>query len=102
MMLENYGYEVIDLGRDVPAELVASTIREKNIRLAGLSALMTTTVQNMKKTIELCRGQGLDCRFLVGGAVLNEDYTVYVGADYFARDAMQSVEIANRFFGENG
>ena len=98
MMLENYGYNVVDLGRDVPAELVASTIKERGIRLVGLSALMTTTVQNMKKTIALCRAEGLDCRFLVGGAVLTESYAEFVGADWYAKDAMQSVEIANRFF----
>ena len=98
MMLENYGYDVVDLGKDVPAEEVALTVREQNIRLVGLSALMTTTVQNMKKTIDLCKASAPDCRFLVGGAVLNEDYAAFVGADWYARDAMQSVEIANRFF----
>lgn len=98
MMLENYGYEVVDLGRDVPAGEVARAVREQNIRLVGLSALMTTTVQNMKKTIRLCREAAPDCRFMVGGAVLNEEYAEYVGADWYARDAMRSVEIAERFF----
>ena len=99
MLLENYGYRVIDLGRDVPIQTVVDTIREKHIRLAGLSALMTTTVKSMKDTISAVRAAGLSCVFLVGGAVLNEDYREFVGADYYAKDAMESVEIANRFFG---
>ena len=98
MILESYGYEIIDLGKDVPAEAVIDAIRRHNIRLAGLSALMTTTVKSMKETIGLVRESGLDCAFFVGGAVLNEEYADFVGADYYARDAMESVAIANRFF----
>jgi 5-methyltetrahydrofolate--homocysteine methyltransferase len=98
MLLENYGYEVIDLGKDVPAEAVVNAIREQNIRLAGLSALMTTTVKSMKDTIAAVRGAGLQCTFFVGGAVLNDEYAKFVGADYYGKDAMESVAIANRFF----
>ncbi len=98
MLLENYGYKVVDLGKDVPAEAVIKTIREKNIRLAGLSALMTTTVKSMKETIEAVKAAGLECTFIVGGAVLNEEYAKFVGADFYAKDAMESVAIANRFF----
>lgn len=98
MMLENYGYDVLDLGKDVPVEDVVEAIRREDIRLVGLSALMTTTVQSMKKTISKTREAGLPCTFFVGGAVLNEEYADYVGAEHYARDAMESVEIANRFF----
>lgn len=98
MILENYGFQVIDLGKDVPIETVVDTIREEEIKFAGLSALMTTTVQNMKKTIEAVKAAGLDCAFMVGGAVLNEEYRAFVGADYYAKDAMESVMIAKQFF----
>ena len=98
MILESYGYEIIDLGKDVPAQAVIDAIRSHNVRLAGLSALMTTTVKSMKETIGLVRESGLDCAFFVGGAVLNKEYADFVGADYYASDAMESVAIANRFF----
>ena len=98
MILENYGYEVVDLGKDVPVQTVVDTIRRQGIRLAGLSALMTTTVESMRDTIAAVRAAGLECSFFVGGAVLNEEYTRFVGADYYAKDAMESVAIANRFF----
>lgn len=98
MLLENFGYEIIDLGKDVPAKTVVDTIIAQNIRLVGLSALMTTTVKSMKDTIAAVRDAGLDCTFFVGGAVLSEEYTKFVGADYYAKDAMESVAIANRFF----
>ena len=98
MLLENYGYEVIDLGKDVPIDLVVSTIREKNIRLVGLSALMTTTVNSMKDTIAAVRAANLPCTFFVGGAVLTEEYTAYVGAEHYAADAMEGVAIAKAFF----
>ncbi|MCD7947055.1 MAG: homocysteine S-methyltransferase family protein [Oscillospiraceae bacterium] len=98
MLLENYGYDVLDLGKDVPIQTVVDAIREKDIRLAGLSALMTTTVTSMKDTITAVRDAGLPCTFWVGGAVLSAEYAQYVGADYYAADAMESVTIANRFF----
>lgn len=98
MLLENYGYEVVDLGKDVPVEAVVNAIRTHNIRLAGLSALMTTTVKSMKDTITAVRDAGLDCTFMVGGAVLSQEYAEFVGADYYAKDAMESVAIANHFF----
>ena len=101
MMLENYGYDVLDLGKDVPVAQVVEAIRREDIRLAGLSALMTTTVKSMKDTIAAVREAGLKCSFFVGGAVLNEEYAEFVGADHYARDAMESVEIANRFFDAN-
>lgn len=98
MILENYGYEIFDLGKDVPPELVVETIKKHDIKLVGLSALMTTTVQNMKKTIELIKENNLSCKIMVGGAVLNEEYTEFVGADFYAKTAMDSVEIAKKLF----
>lgn len=98
MVLENYGFEVIDLGKDVPIQTVIETLKEEKIQLAGLSALMTTTVQNMKATIQTAKEAGLETKFMVGGAVLNEEYREFVGADYYAKDALSSVTIAQEFF----
>ena len=98
MILENYGYEVIDLGKDVPIETVVETVVTQKIKLVGLSALMTTTVQNMKKTITAIKTVAPDTVFMVGGAVLNEEYREFVGADYYAKDAMASVDITQKFF----
>lgn len=100
MVLENYGFEVIDLGKDVPIATVIDTLKEQKIRLAGLSALMTTTVQNMKATIEAAKEANLETKFMVGGAVLNEEYREFVGADYYAKDALSSVTIAQEFFSD--
>lgn len=100
MVLENYGFEVIDLGKDVPITTVIDTLKEQKIPLAGLSALMTTTVQNMKATIEAAKEANLDTKFMVGGAVLNEEYREFVGADYYAKDALSSVTIAQEFFSD--
>ena len=99
MILESYGYEIIDLGKDVPVQTIVDAIRENDIRLAGLSALMTTTIKSMKDTIKATLDAGLNCSFIVGGAVLNKEYASFAGADYYARDAMESVAIANNFFG---
>ena len=94
IMLENYGYEVIDLGKDVPIEDVVRRAKEENIKLIGLSALMTTTVENMRKTIEALRDNGIDAKVFVGGAVLTEDYAEKMKADYYSKDAKSAVEIA--------
>jgi len=98
MMLESYGYEVIDLGKDVPAAMVVDAIAKDDVRLVGLSALMTTTVKSMKETIATIRDAGLDCHVMVGGAVMSEQYAGFVGANDYAKDAMDSVRIANEFF----
>lgn len=98
MIMENYGFQVVDLGKDVPIEKVVATIQKEDIKLVGLSALMTTTVQNMKATIKAVRDAGLEITFIVGGAVLNEDYREFVGADYYAKDALESVKYAQTFF----
>ena len=98
IMLENYGYEVIDLGKDVPIETVVETAKKQNIKLIGLSALMTTTVQNMKDTIKAIRESRIDAKVIVGGAVLTEEYAKKIDADYYAKDAKSSVEIAKLTF----
>ena len=98
MLLENYGYNIIDLGKDVDPRLVADTVKEKNIGLVGLSALMTTTVENMAETIKILRAECPNCKIMVGGAVLNEEYAELVGADYYCKDANESARIAASFF----
>ncbi|MDE6729014.1 MAG: homocysteine S-methyltransferase family protein [Oscillospiraceae bacterium] len=98
VLLENYGYEVIDLGKDVPYETVADTAVEQNVHLIGLSALMTTTLGSMEKTIALLRERGVDCKIMVGGAVLTPEYARQIGADYYAKDAKESCDIAKRVF----
>lgn len=99
VLLENYSYEVIDLGRDVPPERVLETALEKKVPLVGLSALMTTTVPSMEETIKLLRKEAPGVRIMVGGAVLTEDYAKAIGADAYCRDAMASVNYAQGVFG---
>ena len=93
-MLENYGYEVIDLGKDVPIEEVVKRAKEENIELIGLSALMTTTVENMKKTISALRENKINAKVFVGGAVVTEEYAQKINADFYSKDAKSAVEIA--------
>ena len=96
VILENYGFEVIDLGRDVPVETVVETVREKDVRLVGLSALMTTTLKSMEETIAALHAAKLDCKVMVGGAVLTPEYAEKIGADWYAKDAKQSADIAKK------
>lgn len=96
VLLENYNFEVIDLGKDVPAETVVETAKAQNIRLVGLSALMTTTVVSMEETIKLLRKEVPECKVMVGGAVLNQEYADMIGADFYGKDAMQSVYYAQK------
>lgn len=98
-ILENYGYQVIDLGRDVAIETVVQTAIGEDVRLIGLSALMTTTLDSMRKTIEALRESGHPCKIWVGGAVLTPEYAARIGADYYARDAKESVDIAREVLG---
>ncbi|MCI8869637.1 MAG: dihydropteroate synthase [Lawsonibacter sp.] len=98
-VLENYGYEVDDLGRDVPPETVARAAREGEVRLVGLSALMTTTLPAMEETIRLLKGLPRPPAVFVGGAVVTPEYAARMGADWYARDARQSVEIARKVLG---
>ena len=97
-VLENYGYTVLDLGRDVPAEQIVETVRREEVPLVGLSALMTTTLPAMAETIRALREAGLPCRVMVGGAVLTPEYARDIGADFYARDAKQSADIARQVF----
>ena len=99
VILENYGFEVIDLGRDVPVETVVNTVREKDVHLVGLSALMTTTLKSMEETIAALHEAKLDCKIMVGGAVLTPEYAKKIGADWYAKDAKRSADIAKEFFG---
>ncbi len=100
ILLQNYGYQVIDLGKDVPPQTIVEAVKSQNIHLVGLSALMTTTVENMAKTIRLLR-QGPDCKVMVGGAVLNAEYADQIGADFYAKDAMGSVHYAEKLFAKS-
>ncbi len=97
VLLENYGYDVLDLGKDINFdEIVEKTVSEK-IELVGLSALMTTTVDNMEETIKRLR-TATNCKIMVGGAVLTEEYAKKIGADHYSKDAMESVRYANQIF----
>ena len=98
VILENYGFEVLDLGRDVPPEKVVEAVRESGARLVGLSALMTTTLKSMAETIEALHKAKLDCKVMVGGAVLTERYALEIGADWYAKDAKRSADIAKEFY----
>ena len=99
VIMENYGFQMIDLGRDVPPETIVETVKEKNIKLVGLSALMTTTLKSMEETIVAVKEAAPDCKVMVGGAVLTADYAEKIGADYYCKDAMKSVEAAKEVFG---
>ncbi len=99
VLLENYGYDVIDLGKDVAPETIVETARSRNVKLVGLSALMTTTVVNMEETIRQLQAALPDCRIMVGGAVLTESYAQMIHADRYTRDAMASVHFAQTVLG---
>jgi 5-methyltetrahydrofolate--homocysteine methyltransferase len=99
VILENYGYDVLDLGRDVAPERVVEAVRQTGAKLVGLSALMTTTVPNMQATIAALHAAGLDCKVMVGGAVLTPDYARDIGADYYCKDAKASADLAKQLLG---
>ena len=99
VILENYGYQVIDLGRDVPVQKVVDEAIRQDVHLIGLSALMTTTVKSMAKTIQALHRSGHPCKIWVGGAVLTPEYAKEIGADFYARDAKESVDIAKQVLG---
>lgn len=98
VLLENYGFNVIDLGKDVPPETVVEAVKENNVKLVGLSALMTTTVVNMETTIKMLKEEVPECKVMVGGAVLTQTYADMIGADFYSKDAMGSVRYANELF----
>ena len=97
-LLENYGFEMIDLGKDVDPEQILKTVQEQQVKLVGLSALMTTTVVNMEATIKLLREHHVNCKVMVGGAVLTQEYADMIGADFYSKDAMGSVRYANELY----
>ena len=90
---------MLDLGRDVPIETVVNTAIEQDVKLIGLSALMTTTLGSMEQTIKALRESGHECKIWVGGAVLTHEYADKIGADFYARDAKESVDIARKILG---
>ena len=98
VLLQNYSFDVIDLGKDVSAEYIVETVLEQNVQLVGLSALMTTTVASMEECIQLLRKDAPNCKVMVGGAVLNQEYADMIGADFYGKDAMQSVYYAQKVF----
>lgn len=100
VILENYGYNMIDLGRDVPVQTVVDAVLENKVELVGLSALMTTTLVSMEETIDAIRATGHPCKIMVGGAVLTEDYAMKIGADYYCKDANAGVAAARDVFKE--
>ena len=99
VLLENHGYDVLDLGKDVAPEDIIAEARRHNITLVGLSALMTTTVKSMQETIAGLQREHAGCRVMVGGAVLNREYAEMIKADYYAPDAQSAVGIARKHFG---
>ena len=101
LLLENYGFAVHDLGRDVPSEAVVDEVIRLHAPLVGLSALMTTTVPAMEETIRQVRANAPWCRIVVGGAVLTAEYAAQIGADHYAKDAMETVRYAETFLGDN-
>lgn len=98
VLLENYSFDVIDLGKDVAPEQIVDMVLDKNVKLVGLSALMTTTVVSMEETIRMLREQAPQCKVMVGGAVLNQEYADMIGTDFYGKDAMQSVRYAQELF----
>ena len=101
VILENYGYQIVDLGKDVAPHTIINTVLNEKIELVGLSALMTTTVKSMKQTIELLKEKAPYCKVMVGGAVLNSEYASMIKADFYAKDAREGVEIARKVFKSN-
>ena len=95
LLLDNYGFKVIDLGKDVPAEEVVKAVIEHHAPIAGLSALMTTTVPAMEQTIKMLKEQAPWCKIVVGGAVLNQEYADKINSDKYAKDAMETVRYAD-------
>ena len=98
VMLESYGYDVIDLGRDVKSDKIIEKIKESGATLVGLSALMTTTLGAMKETVARIKNECPGCAVMVGGAVLTEEYAKEIGADFYGKDAMEAAKIANDYF----
>ena len=102
LMLKNYGYEVIDLGKDVEAQTILDTAREAGAAVIGLSALMTTTMMEMKRVIDMAKEQGVTAKIIIGGAVVTESFAQEIGADGYSADAREAVKLVNRLLGRKG
>ncbi len=96
LMLKNYGFHVIDLGKDVPKERIIEAAREHNAQVIALSALMTTTMQQMRHVIDYAKSQQVDAKIIVGGAVITQEYADEIGADGYSRDAAEAVKLTKR------
>ena len=96
LMLKNYGFQVIDLGKDVPKEEIIRAAKENNAQIIALSALMTTTMQRMKEVIRYAKEEGVWAKVMIGGAGITEDYAEEIGADGYSRDAAEAVKLAKR------
>ena len=96
LMLKNYGYNVIDMGKDVPAEEIIDTAMKNNAKVIGLSALMTTTMMRMKDVVELAKEKGCDCKIVIGGACINESFAEEIHADGYSKDAAECVRLVER------
>ena len=100
VILENYGYDIVDLGKDVEPQVIVDAVKEKDVKLVGLSALMTTTLHSMAETIKLLKEQAPYCKIMVGGAVLTKDYAMEIGADFHVKDAKESADAAKAIYAE--
>ena len=98
VLLQSYGFDVIDLGKDVTPEEISHSAKICGCKIVGLSALMTTTVPAMEETVKLLKKEIPDIKVMVGGAVLNGEYAKQIGADFYGRDAMEAVKIANTVY----
>ena len=99
LMLKNYGFQVIDLGKDVPKEKIIEAAREHNAQVIALSALMTTTMQQMRHVIDYAKEQQMPAKIIVGGAVITQEYADEIGADGYSRDAADAVKLTKRILG---
>ncbi|NTV78358.1 MAG: 5-methyltetrahydrofolate--homocysteine methyltransferase, partial [Clostridiales bacterium] len=99
LMFKNYGFKVYDLGKDVPNEKIVDAAKKYNAKIVALSALMTTTMQEMKRFIQYAKEQKLDAKVMIGGAVITEDYALEIGADGYSKDAAEAVRVAKEILG---
>lgn len=100
LMLKNYGYRVIDLGKDIPAEQIVETAMKEQAKVIGLSALMTTTMMRMKEVVDLVREKGCDCKVVIGGAAITDSFAEEIGADGYSKDAADCVKLVDRLLSE--
>ena len=96
LMLKNYGFKVIDLGKDVPKEAIIKAAKEYNAQIIALSALMTTTMQRMRDVVDYAKEEGVTAKVMIGGAVITQDYADEIGADGYSKDAADAVKLAKR------